>query len=356
MARATLTIYLDQYKQNLKSVQSKYPNSHVMAVIKANGYGLGAVPLAKAAQAFGITWFAVAHVAEGVMLRKAGIEGHIVLLSQPINEDLSDLWEYALTPTVYHAQMIQSLNQEGYIRKKPLPVHLEVDTGMGRLGCFPEEVLALAHAIDQAPYLEFEGIFTHFACADMPESGYTQVQFDRFSQMLSQLEVSVGIPAICHAANSGGIRFYEKTALDLVRVGLMSYENCITLSAPVVSLKLFQAGQTIGYGQAHMTDQDTTIAVLPIGYADGIPRRYGLSGGQVLLKGRRYPIVGRVCMDLLMVDLGKNTDQIGMGDDAILVGKQDAEAISVSQVSHLLGISEYEFLCGLGDRLKRVYL
>jgi alanine racemase len=357
MARSTLKIDIFRYISNLNTIKHSQPSVKLTAVVKANAYGLGLIPMAKAAVKAGADYLGVAHLSEGVALRDAGITTPITLLSEPINESFEQLIDYDVHPTIYQFKTLTMLAEALREKKRasPFPVHLKVDTGMSRLGCLPTDFVPLAEAITSNPLLHLASIFTHFANADMPDSDYTAHQYAVFQTCIQSLkDKGISIP-LCHCANSGVIKHFPHMWMDMVRFGLGSYENVVTLSAPIMLIKPIPAGTSVSYGGDYQPTHDTYLATLPIGYADGIPRLYGLNGGQVLIRGKRYPIVGKVCMDMLMVDLGANGGEFQQGEEVVLIGEDDGESISVSEMGRLTVRSEYEVLCGIGNRVERVY-
>ncbi len=352
-SRVTAHINLAQYQQNIHAIRRHIPtHTQIMAVVKANAYGLGAGPIAQAAVDAGATWLAVAHMKEGIELREAGLaQTPILLLSEPHGEPLDGLWNYAITPTVYQSETITQLNALAISRNQPLSVHLKIDTHMSRLGCHPELAKDLIAQIQSSKGLRLEGIFTHFASADEPESEMTEAQFQLFKSLINMGNLQGKI--LLHSANSGAIHHFTYSHLDLVRVGIASFRNILTLETSVMLTKRVRAGTPVGYGGEFRATSDTTIATLPIGYADGIPRHYGLSGGEVLILGQRFPIIGRVCMDMLMVNIG-NTP-IARGEKAVLIGTQNHHTITLKEVADRTQCSEYEVLCRLGPRVQRRY-
>jgi alanine racemase len=353
MSRATAVINLAHYQRNIQAIRAHIPpHTQIMAVVKANAYGLGGVPIARAAIEAGASWLAVAQVKEGVELREAGITGiPILLLSEPHNEPLESLWGYAITPTVYQAETIAQLNILAINRNQTLNVHLKIDTHMSRLGCQPEDAKVLIEQIQSARGLRLEGVFTHFASADEPGSDMTEAQFQLFKSIIDTVHHDESV--LLHSANSGAIHHFISSHLDLVRVGIGSYRDILTLDTTVLLTKRIRAGTPVGYGGEFRAESDTTIVTLPIGYADGIPRHYGLSGGEVLIQGQRFPIIGRVCMDMLMVDIGDA--DIAQGERATIIGTQGSQTIPLNEFAVRANCSEYEVLCRLGPRIHRDY-
>jgi alanine racemase len=332
----------------------------VCAVVKADGYGHGAVPVARAAVEAGATWLAVALVEEAVVLRDAGLETPVLLLSEPRPEEFGAVARLGLRATVYTPEGVAAAAEVACG-----PVHLKVDTGMHRVGAAPEDALALARAIADEPGLELEGIWTHLAVADEPERPFTVEQLERFARVRAALAEDGYTPAVAHAANSAGAIAHPAARLDLVRCGIAVYgiapspdldgavalRPAMAVHSEVTLVKRVAAGEGISYGLHHVFDRDTTVATVPIGYADGVRRRLGLDGGEVLIGGRRRPIVGVVTMDQLMVDCGD--DPVATGDEVVVIGRQGDEEITAAEWAARLGTIGYEIVCGIGPRVPR---
>jgi alanine racemase len=247
-------------------------------------------------------------------------------------------------------------------------VHLKVDTGMNRVGVAPDDALAVAREIERHPELELEGVFTHCAVADEPGNPFTDVQLDRFEAVVDQLAEAGISPALRHAANSATAIVHPRGRYDLVRAGISVYgiapapglaaeldlRPALSLRAEVSMVKRVPAGEGVSYGHRHRTAADTTVATVPIGYADGVPRRLGLVGGEVLVGGTRRPILGVVTMDQLMVDCGD--DHVEVGDEVVLIGRQGDEEVTAEEWAARLDTIAYEVVCGIGPRVPRHYL
>jgi len=342
--------------------------ARLCAVVKAFGYGHGPVRAAEAAVAGGASWLAVATVEEGVQLRQAGITEPILLLSEPVGAALADVVAWRLTPTLYSPGAVATMARAvaGYGSRRPMPVHVKVDTGMHRVGAAPSDAAEIAAAVVRAPELELEGLCTHFAVADEPEDPYTGVQLATFLRVAGQVAVR---PPILHAANSAAALTLPAARLDLVRCGIALYglAPALTLAAHCAGLrpamavkarvtfaKRVAAGERVSYGLRYRIGRDSTIATVPIGYADGVPRRLAETGGQVLIRGRRRPIAGTVTMDQITVDCGD--DEVGPGEEVVLIGEQDGEAIGAWDWAERLGTIAYEIVCGISSRVPRDYV
>jgi alanine racemase len=362
--------------------------SLVCAVVKADGYGHGAVQSAKAALRGGATWLAVAMVEEAIELRRAGITAPILLLSEFPLEAASAIVQLDLTATVYSSARIQALHAAAVGLAGTVNVHVKIDTGMNRVGVQPGEVVALVAELAACSVLRHRGTFTHFAIADAPGDPYTEEQVHRFNQALDALRTAGFDPGIVHAANSAGSLAHDMARLGMVRLGVSMYGNdpdsalpayaynvhlqpVLSLLSAVSHVKVVPAGSRISYGLRHEFRVDSVVATVPIGYADGVPRSLSANGGEVLIGGRRMPIVGRVTMDQIMVDCGPvtsvevpNTEgdlangartMPVAGDEVVLLGTQGNESITPWDWALMLDTIAYEITCGLTKRVPRLY-
>jgi alanine racemase len=338
----------------------------VWAVVKADGYGHGAVLVARAALAAGAEGLCVALAEEGEALRRAGVDAPILLLAEPPPGQYGEVARWRLAPVVYTERAIDGLAR--HCGRSRVGVHLKIDTGMHRVGAPPAAAVALARRIELASALELAGVMTHLAVADEPDDPYTAQQLDAFDGVLDELRTAGITPRSVHAANSAGAIAHPRSRYSFVRAGIATYgiapgpgvaEHCrelrpaLTLRARVSFVKRVAAGERISYGLRHRFLHDATVATLPIGYADGVPRRLSSTGGEVLVGGRRRPIVGVVTMDQLMVDCGD--DDITAGDEAVLIGKQGHEQITADEWASRLDTIAYEITCGIGVRVPRRY-
>jgi alanine racemase len=344
----------------------------VMAVVKADGYGHGSVASAYAALEAGATWLGVALVEEGVELRDAGIDTPILLLSQPPVEAARAVVDAGLTPVVCSGRFIDALAKAAAdAGVESHPVHLKVDTGMHRIGCSPSEALDLAPAVKKHRELHLQGLLTHFAVADEPDNPYTAKQVAVFEAVRKEL-ARMGIrPPLVHAANSAGVLTAPDARYDLVRCGISIYgiapaaeldgrlplKPALSLKARVSYVRRLQAGERLSYGLRYELDAPSTVATIPVGYADGVPRRLGQVGGEVLIGGQRKPIAGAVTMDQLLVDLGPgaDADAVEVGTEVVLLGRQGSDEISAAEWAEKLGTIPDEVCCGIGERVPRRY-
>ena len=340
----------------------------VMCAVKANAYGHGAVAVSRALAAAGADMLAVATVAEGVELRDAGIQTPILMLGTALPEEAEAIVEHGLRPIVCTATVADALNSTSARHGKQTPVHIKVDTGMGRIGVPSEHAVPFVARVAGLAHLTIEGICTHFASAGDEDKTFTLEQVERFTQVVQTLaDDGIDIP-LKHAANSAAIIDMPQSHFTAVRPGLMLYgcygsrfesrsagiQQALTLKARVTFLKDVPSGTSIGYGRTHFTSRPSRIATLSIGYADGYDRRLS-NRGHALVQGCRAPVVGRVCMDQCLIDVTDVPDA-SIGDEVVLYGQQGAERISVDDVADEIGTVPHVVLCAVGPRIPRFYV
>lgn len=345
----------------------------LLAVVKAFGYGHGAVQAAQAALAGGATWLGVALVEEGEELRQAGITAPILLLSEPHPSDMAAVVSAHLSATIYTAQglaaaasaVAASTAHGGHAHS--LGVHIKVDTGMHRVGAAPADAVALGQAVENCPEVRLEGLYTHFSVADHPDQAdYSDAQLASLNVVASILAAHDIRPDYLHAANSAALMAMPRARLDLVRCGLSIYglaptpamaglvdlRPALSLKTQVSLVKSLSAGEAVSYGRRWIAATDTVVATLPIGYADGVPRSYGVRGGEVLIGGRRCAVLGTVTMDQLMVDCGLGS-HVKAGDEAVLIGHQGDDEISTWEWAGRVDTIANEVVCGISARVPR---
>lgn len=330
--------------------------SEVCAVVKADGYGHGDVPVAERAIAAGASSLAVALVEEGVRLREAGVSAPILLLSEPEPEAVGDVVRWELTPTAYSAGFVEMLSTTG----SKLSVHLKVDTGMHRVGAPPWRLPELVRAVDSAPDLELGGLWTHFAVAD-EDPHYTEEQIERFEEAVDGYEARS-----FHLANTAGAVLFPGSRRDLCRIGLGTYglHPCaetkeeielipaMKVVTHVSHVQRLPAGERPSYGRRRGLEYESTVVTAPIGYADGFPR--GLSdSGFALLGGRKFPLAGTVTMDQIVIDVGD--EDVDVGEEVVLMGDQGEESIGADDWASILDTISYEVVCSIGPRVTRRY-
>ncbi len=344
------------------------------AVVKADGYGHGAVTAARAALAGGARWLAVATVDEGVALREAGVDAPVLLLSEPAGPAMEEARARGLTPTVDTPRGVEAAARAAdRVDGGPWTVHLKVDTGMHRVGADPPAVPGLAAAVLGSPALRLGALWTHLAVADEagPEArAFTDEQLARFDGVVDDLRLRGVTVPMRHAANSAGVLAHPRARLELVRCGIALYgvapsddlqgsavaaglRPALSWRAQVTRVRRLPAGARPSYGRARPLPAGSAVAVVPVGYADGVPRRYFAAGGTVLIGGRPRPLAGMVTMDQLVVDCGPG-DDVAVGDEVVLVGSQGAAVLSAPDWARTLGTIAYEVLCAIGPRVPRV--
>ncbi|MBI4208816.1 MAG: alanine racemase [Deltaproteobacteria bacterium] len=361
-------IDLERLAKNFRAIRDGTgPSSKILAVVKANAYGHGAIPVAKTLCGEGAHSLGVATVEEGIELRCAGIELPILVLGGFHSLQIPLLVESDLTPVLFDLQTTEDLYQFARKAGKKIAVHVKVDTGMGRLGILPDQAESFFQTLKKmGHFLTFEGLLSHFASADGKEITYTQSQIEVFQKTLQQAQ-QMGLDPIPHIANSAAILKKLPCLDSMVRPGILLYgyapsshlegvlpvEPILSWKTRVLSIREVPVGFSVSYGESFVTRRRTRLAVLPVGYADGYPRLLS-NRGEVLVRGRRAPVVGRVCMDLTMVDLTEIPES-QTGDEVILIGKQGQERLTADDMARWSDTISYEVLCGIGRRVPRRY-
>ncbi|MDR0442831.1 MAG: alanine racemase [Treponema sp.] len=371
--RTRAIIHLDRFTGNFHAIKARIGDKRICVPVKADAYGHGALQIARASIEAGAFCLAIATVTEGTELRNAGITAPILLLSQPHPQEIPAIIASGLTPFVSDLEFIETLNTHT-APKTRLPVHLKIDTGMGRIGCPAEEAPALARSIADCAGLQLEGIATHLAVsdsADPQDIAYTKKQLARFREAVAAIRDAGIDPGIVHAANSGAVILHPDAWFDMVRPGISLYgykqaeeseitdfpfeplhlEPVMELRSTVVLIKKVKKGESVSYGRTWIADTDTNIAVLPVGYADGFPR---LASGkwQAVIGGNVYPLAGRICMDQCLVNLGPES-KVRRWDEAIIFGGSAPDAAALART---VGTIPYEITCNINKRVPRVYI
>lgn len=333
-----------------------------MAVVKADAYGHGAVAVSKAIEKK-VDCLAVATLSEAMELKNAGIKKPVLILGESQPSNAEDIVKGGYIQTVYTLGLAKALSKAAFRLKKQARVHLKIDTGMGRVGVNYNEAEGLFKEISGLPNIKIEGIFTHFAGAEEMDE-FTAEQLKRFRSFISKID-SAGY--VLHAANSAAVLYRKESQFDMVRVGLSMYglypsgtkegkidlKPALQFKTHVIYVKKVPAGTPLSYGSTYMTKRPTTIATLPAGYADGLPRALS-NRGEVLIRGKRYPIVGRVCMDMTLIDVGDS--KIRIGDEVVLIGRQGKYSITADDIAKIADTISYEIICGIGKRVPRIYI
>ena len=358
---------LDAIAHNLRALRSLLaPSVELCAIVKADAYGHGAVPVSRELEARGVEAFAVATVEEGLELRRAGIRRPILVLGYGFS-GIEAVQEHGLAPVIYSPGTAARVSEAARRMKKPLSVHLKLDTGMGRIGLLPEEWKAVVEDLRNNPWIELEGIATHLSCAES-DAGFTRTQLDRFREALGQAGgLREGQANRIHAANSAGIVRHPESVFTMVRPGLLLYgvypepglrdkvavRPAMTFRTHVLYVKALPPGSPVSYGRTFHTMRASRIATLPVGYADGY-RRDLSNRGWVLIRGCKAPVVGNVTMDLTMVDVTDIPD-VSEGDPVVLFGPAGRACLPVEDLAQEIGTISYELLCAVSRRVPRIY-
>ncbi|MCR4672434.1 MAG: alanine racemase [Lachnospiraceae bacterium] len=373
--RACAEIDLDALGHNIDAIRSRVgEDTRIMAVIKTNAYGHGAVECARYLSGIGVHDFAVATIEEGLELRRSGIEGSILVLGFIPEEMYPRMIEEDITATIYSDSMARHINAAARLAGKNAKAHIKLDTGMGRIGFRPceENYEKIVIMYSMFKHIDFEGIYTHFACADCADDEMTAAQFREFMDAIETLEEHGAVFKVKHCANSAAVIRYPEMRLDMVRAGIILYglypsdeineelvdlKPVMSLKSRVIMMKNVEAGEPIGYGSTFVCSHASRIATVSIGYGDGYPRALS-NRGRVIIRGQSFPIVGRVCMDQLMVDTTSALPEaeIKPGDEVILVGAQGSEKITAEEASSYGDSFNYEFVCNINRRIPRVYI
>lgn len=363
--RAWIEVDLKAVKNNLQFIKSLAPQNQIMAVIKANAYGHGAIPIAKTVLLNGASWLGVALVEEGIELREAGIAAPILVLGAIPEAEvaLAVRWNLSIAFTDYRGAEI--LAKAGKALGKKASGQLKIDTGMHRLGVYPEKAQALLEACNKLEGLKVEGIFTHLATADLEDDSQARLQVEKMQSLTSKLGEKC--PRLVHWANSAATLTLAQGS-TFIRAGIALYglkpspddrwqslEPALSLKARVSRIEKLAANEPIGYGASYYTQKPCQIVTIPVGYGDGYTRRLSHKGTEVLIKGQRFPIVGNICMDQFMVEVPFDFE-LSKEDAVVLIGKQGEEEIKAEELAQKSDTIHYEIVTELSSRLKRVYI
>jgi alanine racemase len=371
--RAPLTVYihLETLKTNFQHIrQFVPPTTKILPIIKADAYGHGAVPVAQTLASLDIYGFGVASVPEGILLRKNHIHNPILIMGPLLVDHLHDIIHYNLTPIISHSEILHQLLTLLPSDKRPFPIHLKIDTGLHRLGFDAKEALSFVPSLTSSTSpVTLQGLLSHFADADNPNPSLTNQQLHQFHTFIKLLqEQGIHVP-IGHIANSAGILFHPASHMGMVRPGLMLYgytpghkiasspihlEAVMEAKTYIAHLRSLEPGEVVGYNALFRTRRPSQIAVLPVGYTHGFPRHL-TSTGHVLIQGEPAPIIGKICMDMMMVDV-TDIPQPSIGEEVVLLGKQGRKEITAQDYSNWLNTIPYEILCGIGGKANRTYL
>lgn len=361
---------LDALHHNLAVARELAGGRGLLVPVKANAYGHGLVPVARSIQERGAAeWLGVALVEEGRQLRDAGITLPILKFSPALAVELGDAIEADVTLSVDDVDTVEQAQAAAASLGRNVDVHLKVDTGMRRVGVEPEQAAPLAARIDASPNLRLQGVFTHLPISDVAEGDqFTIAELDRFFGVVDAIEAAHGPVELVHVANSGAVLGHDLGRSNLVRPGIMTYGSYPDIvgarpadlrdvgrwTSRVNFVKPIRAGESVGYGRTWTTGRDTWIATVAIGYGDGYSRRMS-SRGRMLIDGVSYPVVGRICMDQTMLDLGPDTPRVRVGDEVVVMGTSGGERIGVEEIANLMDTITYEVTCLITERVRRDY-
>ena len=369
--RVYAAIHMDAFEHNLKEIKNCIkPDTRIIAVIKMDAYGHGAVKFAELMDTYDYVWgYAVATIDEAVILRNNGIKKDILVLGYTFPEQYEDLINYQVRPAIFSMEMAKDFSETAERLGKTVPVHIKIDTGMSRIGYqVTEESADEIAQIAKLPHIMIEGIFTHFSRADETDKTFTNIQMDNYKKMIQMLESRELLIPLHHVSNSAGILDVKEANMDLVRAGIILYGlwpseevnrdhvdlwPVMELKSHVIHVKELQPGRVISYGGTYEVTEPRVIATVPVGYGDGYARSLS-NKGYVLIRGAKAPICGRVCMDQFMVDVTDIPD-VKVGDLVTLLGRDGENTITMEQLGKESNRFNYEFACDLGKRIPRVY-
>ena len=360
-------IDLSAISNNIKAIKNKINSAQIMAVVKADAYGHGALKVSQTALNSGATYLGVGIIEEGIALRNAGIDAPILVLGGLFPHQASRFIKYNLEATIYDQEGFIALRDAALKSNQKARVHIKLDTGMGRVGCNWTTAVPFIEKVSQQDSLELVGAYTHFATADEVDKSFTYLQLTRFKQVIKQLEAKgISVP-LKHTANSAGVLDIPESYFDLVRPGIMLYgyypssftsksvelEPAMTFKTRILYVKEINRGDSVGYNRAFIAKNNIRVATLPVGYADGYNRLLS-DQARVLIHGKYFSTIGQVSMDLLTINLEQN-DNIKAGDEVVLLGRQQDETIRVETISEKLNTIPYEVTCAVSKRVPRVY-
>lgn len=378
LRRTWAEIDLDAVAHNFRTVrESTSPKAKVCCVVKADAYGHGAVRMAREYEALGADWFAVSNLEEALQLRFSGVKRPVLVLGFTPAEEAASLADHQISQCVYSLEYARELSRYAEKAGKTVKIHVKIDTGMSRLGFYFQDISRDEAAVEEVktactlPSLYPEGIFTHFAVSDEGRAGdaFTMRQFGCFKEMIEAL-LRAGVSfEVRHCANSAAVFDYPLSHLDMVRAGIVIYglypsgdlrnvpelKPALSLRSVVSHVKILKVGAAVSYGREFTAEREMRVATVPVGYADGYPRRLSPGGAQVLIQGKRCPILGRICMDQLMADV-TGLEKVEIGDTVTLIGRDGEEEITADELAKRESTINYEVVCGLSKRVPRVYL
>ena len=362
LQKTVAEVSLKALSDNLNVVRKKTGQKGIIAVVKANAYGHGIAEISNHIIKKDVSYLGVAYADEGVALRRAGIQSPILLFFD--RDTAAACIKYNLTPVVFDSAFARQLSKEASKQNRIIPVHVKVDTGMGRVGLDFRKAEKEIGDIARLKNIYVEGLMSHFSDADLQDKDFANLQLGRFRSLIRNLQKKKITFRFIHMANSAAILTMPDTHFDLVRPGIMLYgyaccergeiRPVLSLKSRIILLKKVPAGTPIGYGRTFITKRKSTIATIPVGYADGYSRKLS-NNGEVLIRGKRAPVVGRVCMDTIMVDV-TGIPAVSYESEVVLIGSQGKESISADELAEKTGTIPYEILTSIGERVKRIYV
>jgi len=349
-----IEINLKKIKENFQAIKKLVnEKTKILPVIKSNAYGHGLLKTARALDECGASYFGIGRLSEAQVLRRAKLAQPLILLNPVLEKDLDYLVELDITPMVSSLEEIERINRIGLKHNKKIKIHLKVDTGMGRLGAWPDELTGLAGQLKGMEGIELEGLCTHFPSAESDDD-FTRGQVKKFNNILKDLAALDIKPPLQHLANSPGIMELKESHFNMVRPGLALYQDALSLKTRVLFLKKFPIGKTISYGRTFKTTRDSLIAILPVGYSDGYHRALS-NKASVLINGERFPIVGTISMNHVIVDITDARKKIALGDCCTLLGADNGNIITANELAELSNTIPYEILTSLNKEIPRIY-
>jgi alanine racemase len=364
-----VTVDLDALRHNFLEIKRLAgPHTRILAVVKSDAYGHGMVPVARTLESMGVTCLGVFEVEEGLELRKAGCRVPILIMMGILPDEVSAVVESDLMPALFQIEVGEKLSRISAEQGKVTPVHVKVDTGMTRLGVWYEDLSEFLEQLLALEGIEVQGIFSHLAVADQPDDPYTDQQIRRFMEAVELCRLDLDFRGDVHIANSGALLGSKGLDLGMTRPGILlygsppaegwaaaaSFKPVMTFKSKVIQIKTVPPGTSVSYGRTYTTQKRATIATIPVGYDDGYSRLLS-NNGEVLIRGRRVPVVGRVCMNLTMLDVSSVPDVV-VGDEVVLLGCQGKERITAEEIATRIGTISYEVYCTFGKSNRRVYI
>lgn len=356
-------IDLQALQNNLKIIRQLADDRTVIAVVKADAYGHGSVEISRKLLSEGISHLAVAFTEEAKILRESGIDAKIIVLFD--RSDIADYFAYDLVPVICDMDAAAAFSKEAKKRGKKISVHLNIDTGMGRTGFMAENSVSASALISEMEGIELEGLLSHFSEADSSNKSAAVQQLEVFNKIRRDIQEKTGRKLIAHMSNSAALLSLKTALLDAVRPGLILYgyssfhesyglRPLMKIKTKILSLRKLPSGAPVGYGRSFITKRESKIAVVPVGYADGYNRLFS-NNAEMLVRGRRVPVAGRICMDLTMIDVTEVED-ISEGEEVVVLGQQGGDTITAKELSVRINTIPYEIITSLGSRAKKEYI